>query len=351
MGDDPMRIFFVRHSLLNRGGDKMIVAYASALADAGHQVVIKTNLFDSVFDLSPRIKLEPFRFRDKIGTILSLLLDSVNADIVIADIIPLTFFLSLRNKKRVLYFAQDYNENSYSTVIQKLFIRLLYVVSLRLFKVPVVAVSDELAHLLAQRFGADAKVIHNGVDLKTFYYDPSEDLLRQKGDCKVILLFSRRDYRKGFDLALATIKNLVETYLPLIEVWTVGEPLNDNDVPCVHRDFGYVCETKLRRIMSSVDLFLYPSRNEGFPLMVLEAFACKCPVVTTDAIPYAIDGENALVARIEDVNALTAKVEQILMDREFACELADNAVKFVLNYSLQTSAQEFETTLQTLLEK
>lgn len=342
-----MKIAFIRHSLLNRGGDKMIVAYASFLAEVGHHVVLKTNLIDTVFVLSPRVIVESLRFSGKMGTILSLLLEPVDADIVVADIIPLSLILSVRNQNRVLYFAQDYNENSYSTLIQKLFIRFLYVVSFKLLKVPVVAVSAELAQLFLRQFTIEAKVVCNGVDLNTFFSDPDEDLLRLKGDNKAILFFSRRDYRKGFDLALATIAQLK---FPFVEVWTVGEQLKAEEVPCGVRNFGYVSETTLRRIMSSADLFLYPSRNEGFGLMVLEAFACNCPVVTTTAIPYAIDGENALVARIEDVSGLTAKVAQILTNCELAHDLADKAGKFVLNYSLESSAKDFEAALQAQLE-
>lgn len=345
-----MRVAFIRHSLLNRGGDKMIIAYASHLAEKGHDVIIRTNLIDTVFELSPLVKVESLRFSGKIGTILSSFLKEKEADIIIADIIPLTFLLSIRNMNRVLYFAQDYNENSYTYVIQKTIIRLLYAVSLKLFAVPVIAVSDELAQLFASKYGADAKVICNGVNLKTFYFDPAEDLILQKGYNKAILFFSRRDHRKGFDLALQSVVKLVKAHSVPVEVWTVGEHLKPGEVPCVFKNFGYVSEKLLRQIMSSADLFLCPSRNEGFGLMVMEAFACKCPVVTTDAIPYAIDRENALVTRIEDVSGLVVNMLEILTNSELANQLADRAGKFVLKYSLQTSVNEFETALQAQLE-
>ncbi len=345
-----MKIYFVRHSLLNRGGDKMIVAYASFLAETGHHVVIKANLVDTVFELSPRVILEPLKYSGKVGTILSLLFNPVDSDIVIADIIPLAFILSVRNVKRVLYFAQDYNENTYHNLIQKIVIRCLYALSFKLLKIPVIAVSDTLAHIFAARFATESKVVHNGVDLNTFYFDPDENLINQKGTSKVILFFSRRDYRKGFDLALATIEKLVSNHFPEVTVWTVGEHLVDGELSCTYRDFGYVSENNLRRIMSSADVFLYPSRNEGFGLMVLEAFACKCAVVTTDAIPFAIDGENALVAPIENVDALVTKVSQLLTKADLAHELTDKASKFVLSYSLDSSAKEFESSLQSQLE-
>lgn len=346
---DIMRVCFVRHSLLNRGGDKMIAAYASHLAEAGHRVVIRTNVADTVFELSPRVLVEPLHFPGKAGTILSVLCGREAADVVVADIIPMALFLSLRNK-RVLYFAQDYNENSYPAALQKLFIRLLYVLGLRWLRIPVVAVSQELGALFRERFGCTGKVIQNGVDLKTFYRDPAPELVAAKGEGKAVLFFSRRDYRKGFDLALATVARLARQ-LPGLTVWTVGEELEEGEVPCARRDFGYVRESELRRIMSSADLFLYPSRSEGFPLMVLEAFACGCPVVTTEAIVYARDNDNALVARIGDPDALAERVLRLLGDEALAHELADNAGRFVVDYSLPNSAREFEATLKAQMER
>jgi glycosyltransferase involved in cell wall biosynthesis len=346
-----MKIVYVAHSLLSRGGDKMVLAHAGWLAAHGHDVELCCNVMDTVLNIPEGVRFSRPCFPGKLGTVVSALLQGRNADIVLASIIPMACFLFPRSRRKVVYFAQDYNENSYSTVIQKLFIRLLYAVSFALFKIPVIAVSDELGQLFNRRFGTKTRVVLNGVDLKIFYHDPSEDLLCQKENRKVILFFSRRDSRKGFDLALATIAKVAGTRFPLLEVWTVGERLDDGEVPCPRRDFGYVCESKLRQIMSSADLFLYPSRSEGFPLMVLEAFACKCPVVTTEAIPYAIDGENALVASIEDVSGLTEKVVQILSDPDLAHELTDKAGTFVLNYSLETSAKKFEAALKALLEK
>lgn len=328
----------------------MIAAYASYLAQGGHQVVLRTNLLDTVFALDPGVSVERISLRGKGGTILSLLAAPAGADLVVVDIIAMAFFASLRNRNRVLYFAQDYNENLYRSPVQKLFIRLLYAISLRWFKVPVVAVSDELARLFRERFGAPARVLLNGVDLKSFYPDPCSELRREKGERKALLIFSRRDARKGFDLALATIARVAAAGIPLV-VWTVGEPLDDGEAGCSRRDFGYVPEHELRRIMSSADLFLYPSRSEGFPLMVLEAFACRCPVVTTEAIPYAIDGVNSLVAPVGDLESLVAKACRLLNGAALANELADNAASFVLRYSLARSAQKFEAAVTAEREK
>lgn len=344
-----MRIVFCRHSLLNRGGDKMIVAHANYLATAGHDVVIRSNIIDTVFELNSGVTLERINLFGKLGTIASLLTQKIKADIIIADIIVLSFLLFLKNGRKVLYFAQDYNENVYQTHIQKLFIRGLYALGLSLFRIPVVSVSDELADILRGRFGASPVIVHNGVDLKTFFRDPDKRLVSQKQG-KAVLFFSRRDYRKGFDLALHALNLVARAENVKIEVWTVGEPLDAGDLDCPVHNFGYVSEKEMRRIMSSADLFLYPSRFEGFPLMVLEAFACSCPVLTTKAIHYAIDEKNALVSPIGDIDSLVHNLVRLLSDETLACRLASEAAHYVTDFSLEQSAKLFEKALLTARE-
>lgn len=323
----------------------MTLAYAGRLAENGHQVSVYTNTVDTVFNVPHGVTIQKAAYPGKFGTILSALLHRMNADVVIGDIVATAFLLSFRNRGRVIHFAQDYNENVYKNILQKLLIRSLYMITLSFLKVPTIAVSAPLADELNTKFDAHARVIENGIDLRTFYPEPSDSLKEGKAGRKAVLFFSRRDHRKGFDLALETIARVLSSTEIPIEVWTVGEPLRDGEVSCLHHDFGYVGEPDLRRIFSSADLFLYPSRCEGFGLMLLEAFACKCPVITTDAIPFAIDGDNALVTRIEDVDGLVAKVGQILADEELACKLADTARNFVLKYSLDAAAEEFERAL------
>lgn len=56
-----MKICFFRHSLLNRGGDKMVVEYANYLTSEGHYVVILTNILNTIFQVKANIK----RFSEK----------------------------------------------------------------------------------------------------------------------------------------------------------------------------------------------------------------------------------------------------------------------------------------------
>lgn len=343
-----MKLTFFRHSLLSRGGDKMVLAHASNLANVGHQVTIMTNRVDTVFSINPLIRFQPLSFSGKLGTLLSALAKPSDGDMVIADIIPLICLLALRNKRRVVYFAQDYDESYYASLPMKWLIRCLYHVSLRLFRIPVIAVSANLARLLTQRFKAQVMVVENGVDTGVFYPDPDQELIASKGERKAVLLLSRSDRRKGFDIARQIVTCLRTTHRGLFEIWTVGERCPGIFPDDVHRDFGYVNEEQFRRVMSSADMFLYPTRHEGFGLMPLEAFACKCPVVTTEAVPMAHHLVNALVARVEDVEEILSHAVALLDDNELAGCLVERAYTGACDCSLARSVVKFEAAVNAL---
>jgi len=343
-----MNILVYRHSLLSRGGDKMIVLQANHLASQGHSVSILTAVMDTVFTLDQRINVSILPSRSKFATILTAVTTSFSADLIIADIIAMVTFLAIRNRDKVICYAQDYDESYYSSTAPKLLIRLFYLFSLTFFRIPAIAVSHPLGSLLSRRYHADVRVVENGIDTSRFFPDPDSELLTLKAGRKAILVLARSDLRKGFDIACEVIRRLEVTSAAQIEVWTVGEENASLFAGIAHRHHGYVDENRLRCIMSSADIFLYPSRHEGYPLMVLESFACNCPVVTTVAVPYAEQLVNALVSNIEDTDTLTAHVRLLLDDPDLADELASRAYRFALEHDLASTCQQFADSLESL---
>jgi glycosyltransferase involved in cell wall biosynthesis len=84
-------------------------------------------------------------------------------------------------------------------------------------------------------------------------------------------------------------------------------------------------DATLRRRYSMATVLFYPSRYEGFGLPPLEAMACGCPSVTTDvgAVPeFAVDGQNARVVRVGDIDAMVSALEEVLVNRSFRDRLA-----------------------------
>jgi glycosyltransferase involved in cell wall biosynthesis len=74
----------------------------------------------------------------------------------------------------------------------------------------------------------------------------------------------------------------------------------------------------LAELLPELDVFLFTSRLEGLGTSVLDAQACRVPVVATAAggIPEAVlDGETGLLAPIADAGALADRVGRLLGDR------------------------------------
>jgi len=339
-----MKVVYFAHSVLNRGGDKMVLAHLAHLAENGHEVTVVTNDFRTIFPLNPSIAVKKIAIPGKLGSILAALFIRHTADAVIASIVAMAVLLSFRNRGKVSLFAQDYNENVYRGKVMRALIRCLYTMHFRFFKNPTAAVSEQLAAFFACTYGAVVSLVQNGVDLKKFYNDPDDELLREKGTKKALLIFSRRDFRKGFDLSIEIIRRLASQSAQTFQVWTVGDMLDEGELPVSGCGFGYVDEQRMREIMSSADLFLYPSRSEGSPLMVLEAFACGCPVVTTEAVPYARDGDNAFVASIGDVDDLVEKAAMALRG-EGVARIVDGGYTCASQFSLASSSSRFESFL------
>ena len=327
----------------------MIVVHANYLASIGHEVRIIASVIDTVFELNPAVKLVKLPKQNKVNTIISALTTKFHSDIVIADIVAMVLFLSIRNRKNTICFAQDYDESYYSNPLQKALIRIIYFITLSVFKIKVIAVSDPLGSLLRRRFKANTFVVQNGVDMEVFspIHDPLLHSLKEGR--KAILLLSRSDWRKGFDLSQQIVARIPAEFNSHLEIWTVGESVTDVFKGFIHRDFGYVNETFLCRLMSSADMLLYPTRHEGFPLMPLEAFACKCPVVTTVAVPYAINYKNSLVSQIENVDDLLGNTLLLLNDNALRAQIVDCAHSYAVANTLSASSVNFTAALESIL--
>ena len=83
-------------------------------------------------------------------------------------------------------------------------------------------------------------------------------------------------------------------------------------------------DEKLAELYSGATVFVYPSLYEGFGIPPLEAMACGCPVVASNAssIPETV-GDAGLLFDPDDADDLIKQIEKIITDKPTALNLIE----------------------------
>lgn len=127
-------------------------------------------------------------------------------------------------------------------------------------------------------------VIHNGIDFSPFNHSHSDDKLKNITN---ILCVARLDERKGLFYLVDAIKSLVNENQP-VHLTIAGDgklyqslkdKINELDLTTYISLPGFIRD--IPKLMSSHDLLVLPSLEEGFGNVILEAMASNLYVIAT----------------------------------------------------------------------
>lgn len=105
------------------------------------------------------------------------------------------------------------------------------------------------------------------------------------------------------------------------------------------RYLGYTSEVELEYLYSSAGALVFPSIYEGFGLPILEAQAMGVPVVTSNlSCMPEVTGDAALLVDPYDVDAISAALEQIMLDEVLRERLKIDGLKNAGQYSWDKTA-------------
>lgn len=151
--------------------------------------------------------------------------------------------------------------------------------------------------------------------------NPSLRPKKRKKDKFIVGTLSYLDPRKRIDILIKAFKKVNDGDA---ELWIGGEGVDKPRLKRIAkgdkriRFLGFVPETKLADFYNSLDVFVFPTEQEGLGLPIIEAMACKVPVITLrDAvIPFDVKSRTHVVSREE--------LSKVLEQREFKCDVQAN---------------------------
>jgi glycosyltransferase involved in cell wall biosynthesis len=116
---------------------------------------------------------------------------------------------------------------------------------------------------------------------------------------------------------------------------------------------GPVPNESLPTYYNKADLFVFPSVNDAFGLVVLEAMSCGLPVITTQnscANDVIDDGKDGFVIPIQNSQSLQEKIELFLNDRQLCVEMGIEARNKVLtNFTLTQYKNRYLNNIKSTL--
>lgn len=168
------------------------------------------------------------------------------------------------------------------------------------------------------------EIIHEGVSEHFFNEFNKDELLNTRKlnlNFPYLLVVGQISPRKNIEVVLKAFNKIKNKY-PSLKICMVGGNGWDykniykliNKLNIEHRviNFGYVSDEDLRLLYKKARVFVFPSLFEGFGLPVLEAMACKCPVICSDIPPLReISNGNAFYFNPNSLADLIDKIEHI----------------------------------------
>lgn len=353
-----MRIVFCLNgcSITPSGGYKVIFELANKLVNKGYEITIMFPSKDNLYQLPLPVDVKvlickiltdylhilPTWFKlDKRITIKTVKDYSErwfpSADIIVATAIETArpiYYLSKQCGKKI-YFIQDYE--TWADTPDNL--HASYALGMKN-----IVVSNWLKGIVDKYSVEPSVLISNSINTNVFYNK------KRQRDKHSIVFHYRSSPKKGSWYAIEVVKHLQDIYSDLV-VRVISNEKKHPKLPSCCYYYHSISPERVAEINNASEVFLCTSIEEGFGLPGLEAMACGCALVSTcyqGVLEYAVDGENALLSPINDVDALVINVVKLFENKKLMKDISEKATKTGCNRTLDRSVVEFEKLINSL---
>ena len=153
----------------------------------------------------------------------------------------------------------------------------------------------------------------------------------------------------GIDILINAFKK-ISNVNHIIELYIVGDGTQKLNLRMLASDNKHVYfkdaipNKMVPTFLSSLDIFVVPSRSESFGVAAIEASSCSLPVIASNVggLPeVVINNKTGLLFEKEDINDLSEKLKILIEDPALRKSLGFNGRNFVVkNYNWKQSIKE-----------
>lgn len=162
---------------------------------------------------------------------------------------------------------------------------------------------------------------------------------------KIIISVGQMIHRKGFDILFEAIKKIPSD----IGVYIIGGKPSEEYLLFMEGDKAnnlHIVDFKVKEELNlyyrAADLFVLPTREDVWGLVINEAMAAGLPVITTykcgAGLELVKDGVNGYLVSVEDSDMLANRIEVILSDLKLQCEMSKSSLEIIHSYTIENMA-------------
>jgi glycosyltransferase involved in cell wall biosynthesis len=359
-----MRITFVAPFADLGGGIRVIAIHADRLRRRGHEVLvvsqprIQATLREQVRSLArgrglirrPRVESH-LDYVDVPHRVMPRWQPLTDADVPDADVVVATWW---ETAEWVARLSPSKGAKAYFVQGHEVFDHMPKERVAATYRLPIhkITVSSWLSGLMRDLYGdADVSLVPNSVDPAMFHAAP-----RGKQPVPTVgFVYSSASF-KGCRTSFEAFA-LVRRRLPGLRLVSFGleEPAAQLPLPAGTSYVRRPPQDRIRDIYSQCDAWVSGSTSEGFSLPLLEAMACRCPVVSTavgGALDFLKEGVNGHVVPVGDSAAMAHRIGRILELPDPQWRTMSNAAQATATgYDWDSATTLFEEGLRAAIRK
>jgi glycosyltransferase involved in cell wall biosynthesis len=254
------------------------------------------------------------------------------------------FISKLKKKKTIITIHNDVDKHGFfPKLLSDIYLNTFFKISLYLVD-KIIIVNPEWEKIfvntgnILKRYKKKITVIPNGIDLELFNSNSSKKL---KNTLIFVSVLDEYHKFKGFDYLLDSLKIVVKKY-PKVKLSVIGEGELKNyyskkaNYMSLDKNvifLGQKNQDEVAKYCNKASIFILPSIDiEGFGIVLLEAMACKIPVIATDIVGVAREVRQnncGIIVKPRDSLALAESIIKLLENPKLAKKMGENGRKLV----------------------